>query len=293
MKKYLFFLLMFFFNFSVIFSYGQIRSDSVELYSIETMDGNQYIGQILERNSEFIRLKTDQLGEINIRVNDIKKIELIRRELMVGEEYWFENPQSTRYFWSPNGYGLEKGEGYYQNVWILFNQFAYGITNNISLGAGFIPAFLFSGSPTPVWLTPKISIPVVRNKFNVGAGALLGTIIGEEGTNFGLLYATTTFGTRDKNVTLGLGYGLLNGEFAELPAVNISTMLRTGKRGYFISENYFIPSDPTLVLISLGGRSIIQKVGLDYGLIIPFPEDLDISFAVPWLGISIPFGKKN
>lgn len=257
------------------------------------MDGNQYIGQILERNSEFIRLKTEQLGEINIRVNDIKKIELIRRELMVGKEYWFTNPQSTRYFWSPNGYGLKKGEGYYQNVWILFNQFACGITNNISLGAGFIPLFLFAGAPTPVWITPKISIPVSKDKFNLGAGALLGTVIGEEGASFGLIYGITTFGTRDKNVSLGLGYGLLDGELANMPAINISTMIRTGKRGYFLSENYIIPSDPTLVLLSIGGRSIVQKVGIDYGLIVPFEEHMDTFVAIPWLGISIPFGQKN
>ncbi len=293
MKKHLFFLLMFLFNFSVIFLYGQIQSDSVELYSIETMDGNQYIGQILERNSEFIRLKTEQLGEINIRVNDIKKIELIRRELMVGTEYWFENPQATRYFWSPNGYGLKKGEGYYQNVWILFNQFAYGITNNISLGAGFIPLFLFAGAPTPVWITPKISIPVSKDKFNLGAGALLGTVIGEENANYGIIYGITTFGSRDKNVSFGLGYGLVNGELANSPAVNVSTMIRTGKRGYFLSENYIFPGENTLVLISIGGRSIIQKVGIDYGLIVPFAESMDTFGALPWLGISIPFGQKN
>jgi len=292
MKKLLFYPLAFFIIFSLTQCYGQNQADSVELYLIETNDGNQYVGQILERDRETIRLKTEQLGEIKIKVNDIRKIELIRRELMVGREYWFENPQSTRYFWSPNGYGLKKGEGYYQNVWILFNQFAYGITNNISLGAGFFPAFLFGGAPTPVWLTPKFSVPVVRDKFNLGAGALLGTVIGEEDSNFGLLYGMATIGNRNKNVSLGLGYGLLNGELADLPAINISTMLRTGKRGYFISENYFIPSDPKLVIISLGGRSILQKVGLDYGLIVPFPEDLDITFALPWLGLSIPFGKK-
>lgn len=292
MKKLLFYLLVFFVIFHFTQSYGQNQTDSVELYLIETTDGNQYIGQILDRDREAIRLRTEQLGEIKIKVIDIRKLELIRRELMMGREYWFENPQSTRYFWSPNGYGLKKGEGYYQNVWILFNQFAYGITNNISLGAGFFPAFLFGGAPTPVWLTPKFSVPVIRDKFNLGAGALLGTVIGEEDSNFGLLYGMATIGNRDRNVSLGLGYGLLNGELAELPAINISTMLRTGKRGYFISENYFIPSDPKIVIISVGGRSILQKVGLDYGLIVPFPEDLDITFALPWLGVSIPFGKK-
>jgi hypothetical protein len=272
---------------------AQIKFDTTELYLIETNDGNQYIGVILEKNSESVTLKTEQLGEIKIRINDILRISPIKKERMVGSEYWFENPQATRYFWSPNGYGLNKGEGYYQNVWIFFNQFAYGITNNFSVGAGFVPLFLFGGAPTPVWITPKISVPLVKDKFNLGAGALLGTVIGEQESNFGILYGIATFGNRDKNFSLGLGYGLLNGELASMPAINLSTMIRTGKRGYFLSENYIIPSDPNLILLSVGGRSIIKRISLDYGLIVPFAEDMGTFIAIPWLGLSIPLGGKK
>ena len=293
MKKHLFFPLLLFITISLTQSYAQNQADSVEIYLIETTDGNQYIGQILERSGETIHLQTERLGEIEIKVIDIKKIEPIRRELIVGREYWFENPQSTRYLWSPNGYGLKKGEGYYQNVWIFFNQVAVGITNNISIGAGLMPLFLFGGAPTPVWLTPKVSIPIAKDKFNLGAGALLGTVIGEEDSNYGLLYGIATFGNRDKNVSLGLGYGLLNGELASMPAINLSAMIRTGKRGYFLTENYIIPAEYTVVLISLGGRSIIQRVGLDYGLIVPFEENIGTFIAIPWLGVSIPFGQKK
>ena len=118
---------------------------------------------------------------------DIKKISLVSQTRAKDGSYWLENPQATRYFWSPNGYNLKKGEGYYQNVWIMGNQAIYGITNHISAGIGTIPLFLFGGAPTPVWLTTKFSIPVVENKFNVGAGALVGTILGEEHTSFGIL----------------------------------------------------------------------------------------------------------
>ena len=94
-------------------------------------------------------------------------------------------------------------------------------------------------------------------------------------------------------MSLGLGYGFIDGELADIPAINVGVMMRTGKRGYFLSENYIIPTDPTLVLLSFGGRSIIQKVGLDYGLFIPIAEDIGDFVAIPWLGLTIPFGKKN
>jgi hypothetical protein len=278
-------------NFSV--GYGQTPSDSVDIYLIETTDGNQYIGQIQERNSSIIRMKTEHLGEIRIKVVDIRKFEMIRREFPAGEEFWFDNPLATRFYWSANGYGLRKGEGYYQNAWVFFNQFSVGLSDNISLGGGLMPLFLLGGTPTPVWISPKISIPISRDKFNLGTGVLLGTVIGEQNATFGLIYGITTFGSKDKNVSIGMGYGILDGQFSTLPAISFSTMIRTGRRGYFISENYLIPSDPTVFLLSFGGRSVLPKIGIDYGLFMPLYNEMETIFALPWLGITVPFGKKN
>jgi len=285
------FLTAFILFFRISYSNAQMRSDTTGLYLIETRDGNQYIGEILEKDSGSITLRTENLGVINIKRIDILRISPITRERIIGKEYWFENPQATRYFWAPNGYGLKKGEGYYQNVWIFFNQFAVGVTDHFSIGGGFVPMFLFAGSPTPVWATPKVSIPVVRDKFNLGVGALAGTVIGESDLNYGIFYGITTFGSRDKNISIGLGYGFAGGEMADLPALNVSAMIRTGKRGYFLTENYIIPGSETTVVLSLGGRSMIQRVGLDYGLFIPIVEGMEGHIAIPWLGITIPFGK--
>jgi hypothetical protein len=283
-------ILILFSTFSI--NYAQVEPDSVEFHLIETRDGNQYIGEILEENTSSIRLKTENLGEIKILKTEIVKMEPAKKEQLVGLEYWFENPQATRYLWAPNGYGLRKGEGYYQNVWILFNQFAVGVTDYFSLGGGIVPAFLFAGAPTPVWITPKFSIPVTRDKFNIGIGGLAGTLIGEEGSNFGILYGILTFGSRDKNLSMGMGYGYSGGRMAKSPVLNISGMIRIGKRGYFLTENYYIPADNDVVLISLGGRSIINRVGLDYGLFIPFSSGMETFVGIPWLGITVPFGKK-
>ncbi|MBN1820413.1 MAG: hypothetical protein JW833_06845 [Prolixibacteraceae bacterium] len=253
---------------------------------IETKEGNEYIGAIIGEDSLKIELLTLNLGKISIFKSDItKKEEIINAQFKNGQ-YWFENPQATRYFWSPNGYGLKPGEGYFQNIWILWNQFAVGLTENFSLGAGIIPLFLFEGAPTPVFFTPKISIPIEKGKVNIGAGALLGTVIGESNTGFGIVYGLSTFGTRDNNTTIGLGYGFAGGEWASSPMINFNGMFRTGSRGYFITENYYI--DGTFI-IAIGGRWIIKKAALDFGLIIPAGSGA--SFAVPWLGFTIPFYK--
>ncbi|MBL7857860.1 MAG: hypothetical protein JNM57_09235 [Cyclobacteriaceae bacterium] len=269
-------------------SFAQTDSTQVQ---VETNDGNEFIGTITYQDNEKIKLVTIKFGELTLKRVDIVRITPIVTQQLKAGVYWFENPQATRYFWSANGYGLKKGEGYYQNVWVLFNQVSVGITDNISFGAGLVPLFLFGGTATPVWVTPKVSIPVQKDKFNLGIGALLGATLGEEGTSFGLLYGISTFGSRDKNFSIGIGYGYADGELADRPTLSFSSMIRTGQRSYFMTENYYIGTgDEALILLSLGGRRIIKKAGLDFGLFIPFTTEQDTFIAIPWLGLTLPFG---
>ena len=272
---------------------GQQKQDSL-LVNIITKDGNEYIGEIIDEDEQTIHLKTFNIGIITIEKNTIRKREtLVDPKKLKGKEFWFDNPQATRYFFSANGYGLKKGEAYYQNVWVLFNQFAYGITDNISIGGGIVPLFLFAGTSTPVWITPKVSIPIIENSFNIGLGALAGTLIGETDSGFGLLYGSTTFGTRDRNLSLGLGYGYSSGNFADLPTISLSAMIRTGPKGYFITENYFISSGGSnLGILSFGGRRMIKRMSIDYGGFIPL-ETGENFIILPWLGFTIPFGYKS
>jgi hypothetical protein len=274
-------------------SIGQTTQDTT-VFQVETNDGNEFLGEIVLQDSVNIILKTQNFGELTISRANIKSLKQVNVQQIKDGKLWFENPQSTRYFWSPNGYGLKKGEGYYQNIWVLWNQFSLGLSDNFSVGGGIIPLFLFAGSPTPVFLTAKFSVPVVENKFNIGGGGIVGTILGEEGTGFGILYGLSTFGTPDNNVTVGMGYGFAGGEWAKSPMINVNGMFRVSSRGYFITENYIITAGgESVVIISLGGRSIIKKAALDYGIFLPLSTDIDGFIALPWLGFTIPFGKTD
>jgi hypothetical protein len=153
--------------------FGQTQPDTTKIYQVETIDKNIFQGKISEQDSEKLLLKTEKFGTMTIFRKDIKKITEIEPSRLREGKYWFENPQSTRYFFSPNGYGLKKNEGYYQNIWVLWNNVSYGVTDQISVGGGMVPLFFFGG-PTPLWFTPKISIPIKKDKFNIGAGALTG-----------------------------------------------------------------------------------------------------------------------
>jgi hypothetical protein len=247
------------------------------------------LGTISFQDSTYIHLKIDKLGEISILKTDIIRQTIASGSKIKSGYFWFENPQASRYFWAPNGYGLKKGEGYYQNIWVMFNQVHYGVSNHLSVGAGFIPIFLFGVGATPAWMTLKFSYPLVKDKVNFGSGALIGDVIGEPGSTFGILFGISTFGSIDKNISFGLGYGFAGGNFADKPIININGMYRLGPKGYILTENYFINADgKSIVILSIGGRRIIKRTSLDFGLFAPL-NIMDQFIAIPWLGFTVPF----
>jgi hypothetical protein len=269
-----------------------VPQDSLTVFEIETIDGNVYIGTIIKQDNKLITFKANNLGTILLIKQDIVSMEIVEPEQLVDGQFWAHHMQSTRYFWQPNGYGLKKGEAYYQNVWILFNQFSVGVTDNFLIGGGIMPLFLFGGAPTPVWLTPKFSIPIIKDKLNLGVGALFAYILGGE-IGLGMPYATATVGPRDKNFSVGMGYGRANGEWASRPTFSFSALIRTGKKGYFLTENYYIGNESgSAIILMIGGRRIIgQKAGLDFGLVMPIISEADKFVGVPWLGLTVPLGR--
>jgi hypothetical protein len=275
--------------------YSQETADSLSLWMVETRDGNEFTGNILFEDSTGIILHSSIYGELHIPASHIKKRKEIRSDLLVNGEYWFGNPHATRYFFGPTVHGLQQGEGYYQNTWILLNQVHYGISKYLSLGGGIMPLFLFAGAPTPVWLTPKLSVPVSRDKVHLGAGMLFAHILGD-GSSFGIAYGASTFGNRENNLTLGAGWGFsgYDGDWvwSDRVTLMLSGMTRVGKKTYLLTENYYLSlgEGASFGIIMLGGRSVQKRLAVDYGLVLPLGTDLGEFIAIPWLSITLPFG---
>jgi len=265
---------------------------AAKIFRLETKDGNGYIGEVIASDTTKVLFRSQNLGDLTILQKDIKSMEAVDSKQLKDGKFWFANPQSTRYFFSPNGYGLKKGEGYYQNIWVLMNSFAVGVNDYVSVGGGLIPAFLFAGASTPVWLTAKVSIPVSKDKFNLGAGVLAGSVLGESDTGFGIFYGLATVGSRDRNLSLGIGYGFAGGSVSNAPMINLSGMCRVGPRSYLLTENYYFGGSEGAMILMVGARQIIWEAGLDYGLMIPAGGGIGSLVAVPWLGITIPFGRR-
>jgi len=261
-----------------------------EVVRVETNSKQVFIGELIYEDDKKITIRTEETGEITIERVNIRSIEIVDSSRVKNGVYWFDNPQGTRYFFSPNAIGLKKGRGYYQNTWVFFNNVNYGITNNFSIGGGMIPLFLFGTSETPVWLLPKVSIPIKKDSFYLGGGAMIGGVIGTDTEPLGILYGSATFGDLDRNLSVSLGYGYAGSEISDTPVINISGMTRISRTFYLLSENYVVPGADSGVVVSFGGRWTSENVAVDFGLFRPL-EDADGLIGIPWLGVTIPFGR--
>jgi len=262
-----------------------------EYIRIETKNGYLFFGVLISEDEQTVTINIEGVGEITIRRTVIKTIERLSKDRFRDGAYWFENPQATRYFFAPNALSLEKKQGYYQNIWILFNNVNYGLTERFSIGGGMIPLFLFGAESSPVWILPKVTFPIQDGQFHVGAGAMLGGLVGEDTESLGLLYGVGTYGDRDRNMTLGIGYGYAGEDISTSPLVNLSGMWRTGPRVTLLTENYFIPEADMAGLLSIGARRTYERFAVDFGLVKPLGEDTDEVIAIPWLGVTMPFGR--
>lgn len=266
--------------------------DTTKTFSIETTDGNTYIGRIIAQTPQQITLRTNRLGDLQLDRRDIRKVKELQISQMVDGEYWHESPISSRYFFGANGYGPRKGEGYFTNIWVFYNQVVYGLTDAFSVGVGTAPLFLFNGAPTPIWLTPRLSLPIDKDNVQLGLGGYFGTVLIEDIGLYGMLHGQLTIGSRDRNFNIGLGYGYAGNDWANTPLISFGGIYRTGKKFALMTDNYFLDiGDEDLLLIAIGGRFISNNIAVDAGLVIP--GGVDDFLAIPTLGLTVPFGNRK
>ena len=286
-----YFIVLFLIGFSTT-CHSQTSRSKDSIWIIETTDGNTYIGTVSTFNTDPIEINT-KIGILKIPKNTIRSITHPEKYQLVHGEYWPENPHSTRHFWGPSSYGLRKGEGYYQNSWIFFNQVSYGFSDHFTLGVGFIPLFIFGGvAETPAWLTPKFNFNYKNGKGAYVICTIIFGVLGASSEFAGILYGTNTFGNRDKQLTLGLGYGYSsNGGITSTPTVSVSAMIRTSKKWALLTENYLLAvgDSDSFGFISGGARYMGRKLAIDFGGFIPVTSEIERLFVLPWLGITVPF----
>ena len=262
MKNILIILCLFFFS---NFLFAQ-TNEFGKKYIYEFRDGTVIIG-IFDRELEGnIYIKDENGKEIYIpSVMIAQQFEANDKNIKNGE-YWFPNLHDTRYFFAPSAFGLEKGEGYFGHSYWLLWQIQYGITDNFSIGGG---ATLFG---LPSSLNGKYSFNI-QDDVNAALGYFwvgdLFNILGDEKSFVNMPYAVLTKGSKENNITLGIGYNIADSwiEFEDeigpidRVTVNMGGTFRASRRFSFIFEGWlFDVNNENPVLLGGPGIRYFRKV---------------------------------
>ena len=259
---------------------------------IETIDGTVLTGKVKKQNDNYILLISKNIGEFKVYKDKIRKIEYLDESEFTD----FIKPHGhkdnrSRYFITSSAYNLRKGETFYSNTWIFFNDINYGLTNNFSIGGGIIPLFLFNGADSPIWVSAKLSLPIVKNKFNISTGLSGWTVLGDETDIEAAMAAnvTATIGSPINNGSLSI-YILFNEKGVSEPLLDLKGKFKISSRSFIMGEMYFFVEDdkffPGAFLGLIGMRTMFMGgLDLDYGLFVPVGDEGNI--LLPYLGIHI------
>jgi hypothetical protein len=176
---------------------------------------------------------------------------------------------------------LKKGEGYFADYEVFFPTVNYGITNRVSLGGGMSLFPTGNLADQIYFFTPKFGLRQT-GRLNLAAGALVMGIPGIDDEDIdspvvSVLYGVGTWGSTDRHLTLGFGYGMVDTNLADRPLVVVGGESRLSRRSAFVSENWMVPGVDN-ILISYGFRLFTENLSVDLALINVIGHDADPIF---------------
>ena len=221
-------------------------------YIYEFRDGTTIIGTFVKDEAGNIYISELDGKETYIPRVMVAQIHELTDDNFKNGEYWFPNLHDSRYFFSPSAFGLEQGEGYFgHSYWVMW-QAQYGITDELSIGAG----ITLLGVPGTVNAKYSFSI---KEDLNAALGWFwVGDLFGFSGGDMGSLinmpYAVITKGSKENNITLGAAYNLATPfddwrdtevEPSKRLVLNLGGTFRMGRRFAFVFEAWLL--DPMMM----------------------------------------------
>ena len=284
------------------FENNYVKNDTINQYSIFLDDGSVLAGKIRSFTNKKIELFSESFDIIRIDIHKVVKVENYNHS-EIKSITTIENPHYSRYFYAPSAMPLDKKEGYFQDIYLLLLSCNYSITSHILIGGGFSIIPGADINEQAYFLNAKVAYQIT-DKFYLGGGGLFFGI-GAENSSFGIGYAVGTYGSKDHNATLGIGYGYSGDKLMETPVITVCGMTRLSKRISLLSENWLgsvtynesIP--PNFVdtrsvtefhcLLSYGLRFFGEKISVDIAFLnVPTSEEVYFP-GIPYIDFVVRF----
>jgi hypothetical protein len=257
--------------------------------AVRLHDGSLLVGHLVEQTADSVRLVTGS-GRMTLARNAITELKAVRASDVHDGAYWQPDPHDTRMFFGPTGRVLDKGGGYFSDLYLFFVNAAWGVTDRFMLGGGmsvFSTSDFFGNNL--YYVTPKFAL-VRGESFNVSAGALVG-FTGHTNGSAGIYYVAATSGRPGASLTYGVGYAYVNADISGDATLLLGGEVRVSRRVALMSENYvFTGSAGGYVLPIYGFRFIGDKLSTDFGFVNYLGHGSNgVWPGLPWVGIAFRF----
>lgn len=265
----------------------EARSDrSVEFVELLLDDGSKLIGTVLSETADELVFRTASGTEIRIDPTTIRRRRTVEGRIHDGSFEPFD-PTLSRTLFAPTARAIPRGSGYVVLHELFFLSGGWGMGGGMTLSGGM--SLIPGAGEQLIWFAPKLTV-VERDGLSVSGGLLAGTITGSADAG-GILYGVSSFGSRAKSGSVGVGFLFGGGEVDDTPIILVSGEWAMGDRTSLISENYAIPTEASGALVSLGirfrsSRMTLDFAGITHSSIFGAGEGLAI---IPWLGVTRNF----
>lgn len=253
---------------------------------VETKDGGMLIGRIVSIDVDVVQVETN-FGKMEIPIRAIKKIRRIPESSMRDGQHWYPDLNTTRLFITTTAQMMERGQGYYSNRYLFFSMLACGVTDNFTIGAGglTLPIPL---KDMPFYITPKVGL-LNEESLDLALGALIMRVPSDDdGFSTGILYGVGTFGGPE-GLTAGLGWGFVNDEIENTPAIVLGGKRRWTRRLAVVAESWFFPNFYDEPMIIYGIRFLGLRMTADVGMI-AMPSENIVFPGFPYFDFVFNFG---
>lgn len=235
---------------------------------VRLRDGSVLYGRVVEETPERIVVVTVNGLRLEVPRAQVESIRVSAGRSVEGA-FWAEDPNSTRLFFTSTARPLKKGDGYVSSFMLFLPLVAYGVTDRLTIAGGtpILPE-LFGR----MWyFAPKYTVAKrERSAFAVGA---LGFVLPEDfadNGSVGIMYGAGTWGSRDRAITAGAGWGYVwasgTSGVSNDPVIMLGGETRVSRRVKLITENWMFTSGQTEGFVSGGVRFIGDRLSADLGV---------------------------
>lgn len=267
----------------------RVLADTTRVQVLRMADGSVVVGRVVEVRADSVVVRT-AAGQLTMSRAAVMSVRERPAGSMKGGVYWPEDPNATRLYFAPTAHMMRRGEAYFCDIWLFLLCLTGGLSDRLTMGGGMSIVPGIDISDNVFYLTPKVGI-VTQEKFALAVGAFAGWsgAVTDDADSFGILYGVSTFGDRDRNFSLGLGWAYYNDDIAHNPLVLAGLKLRMTRGTAFVSENYILP-DSEGGIVSFGIRFFNERIAGDVAFLRYVGDnDGDQGIGIPFVGLAVKF----